>query len=65
MPASVLSLPGCLPCVSTGKVLSPAAMEINKRYLLNNVKLSIPEDKLVHSLFRGKLFGLVHHVEPV
>jgi len=38
------------PAYQTGKVLSPAAMEINKRYLLNGVKTSMPEDKLVDSV---------------
>ena len=38
------------PAYQTGKVLSPAAMEINKRYLLNGVKDTLPEDKLVESV---------------
>jgi Fe-S oxidoreductase len=38
------------PAYQTGKVLSPAALEINKRYLLNGVKDTLPEDKLVESV---------------
>jgi len=38
------------PAYQTGKVLSPAALEINKRYLLNGVKSTLPEDKLVESV---------------
>jgi len=34
-------------------------------YLLNNVKLSIPEDKLVHSVIPEEAIWAVHHVEPV
>jgi Fe-S oxidoreductase len=34
------------PAYQTGKVLSPAALEVNKRYLLNSVDLSLPMDKL-------------------
>ena len=38
------------PAYQTGKVLSPAALEINKRYLLNGVKDTLPGDKLVESV---------------
>jgi Fe-S oxidoreductase len=38
------------PAYQTGKVLSPAALEINKRYLLNGVKDALPADKLVESV---------------
>ena len=38
------------PAYQTGKVLSPAALEINKRYLLNGMSSSLPENKLVESV---------------
>ena len=38
------------PAYQTGKVLSPAALEINKRYLLNGVNDTLPGDKLVESV---------------
>ncbi len=53
------------PAYSTGKILSPAALEINKRYFLNSVnsiKTRLPSQSLRS---RRKQFGLAHPVEPV
>lgn len=38
------------PAYQTGKVLSPAALEINKRYLLNAAGASLPADRLVEAV---------------
>jgi Fe-S oxidoreductase len=38
------------PAYQTGKVLSPAALEINKRYQLNYVRTGLPEGKLVDTV---------------
>jgi Fe-S oxidoreductase/nitrate reductase gamma subunit len=38
------------PAYQTGKILSPAAVEINKRYMLNRVDGSLPEDKLTEAV---------------
>lgn len=38
------------PAYQTGKVLSPAAMEVNKRYLLNSARLLLPTDGFTDSV---------------